>query len=308
MRKTIAIAFLISGLLVAAGLHRSLAEATRPGPPPVDPRRIVTLAPSVTETVYSIGLGDRVVGVTQFCRYPPEVQSKPKVAGFSDINFEAVLRQRPDLVILPVDKLRNKVQLERIGLPVMTLDTRSLSGLQAAIRQLGRATGHSREAALASGRLEEGIREARERARGRPRPKVLFSIMHSYQGLGYITEINAVGQDGFFSDLIDIAGGDNAYQGSLPFPRLSREAIIFLNPDIIIDVIPYTEDLEAVRRDWQGLSSVAAVKNNRLYFLTDEADTVPGPGIYKTLAKISRAFHPQPEPEADPRMAKHAAD
>lgn len=306
MRKIFVV--LILGFLAAAGLHRALARATQAPPPPADPRRIVTLAPSVTETVYAIGLGSRVVGVTQFCLYPPEVLAKPKVAGFSEVNFEALVRLKPDLVILPVDKQRNKSRLERLGLPVMTLDTRSLDGLKDALIELGQNTGHSAEARAVRELLDKAIDRARLRAEGRARPRVLFSVMHSYEGLGYITEINAVGRDGFFSELIEIAGGENAYQGALAFPRLSREAIIFLNPDIIIDVIYDIDDLEPVRRDWLSLASVAAVKNGRVHFLTDQADTVPGPRIHLTLDKLSEAFHPLVPGEADgPRKAEDYA-
>lgn len=305
MKKII---FLLLGLLVSVQLHQVLAEATKPLPPPADPQRIVTLAPSVTEAVYALGLGDKVVGVTQFCRYPPEVREKPKVAGFSEVNFEAVLRQQPDLVVLPIDKLNNRSQLERLGLTVMTLNTRSLSGLQEGLLELGRVTGQGQPAQAVSDRLQREIVLARERSTGKARPRVLFSVMHSYEGLGYITEINAVGRDGFFSELIEIAGGDNVYQGALAFPRLSREAIIFLNPDIIVDIIPYTEDLEAVKSDWMSLASVEAVKNKRVFFLTDEADTVPGPRIYQTLHKLSLAFHPQADVAACPGGTDYAAD
>ncbi|MDL2227054.1 ABC transporter substrate-binding protein [Deltaproteobacteria bacterium OttesenSCG-928-M10] len=280
------------GLVLAVKAHRTLAELTRPAAPPTNPERIVSLAPSVTETLYAIGMGDQVVGVTEYCKYPPEVQSKPKVAGFSDINLEAVLRQKPDLVALPVDKIRNQTSLERLGLTVMPLNTRSLSGLMEAIEQLGQATGHQAESKVIVRRIQDGIAQAEARAEGREKPRVLFSVMHSYQGLGYITEINAVGRDGFFSQLIEIAGGVNVYQGSLAFPRLSREAVIFLNPEVIIDIIPDSEDLEAVRRDWMSLSSVTAIKNGRIIFLTDNSDTVPGPRTYQTLAKLSEAFHP----------------
>lgn len=296
MRPFILAALFCLGLLGAAEAHRRLAEATAPPPIPADPRRIVSLAPSITETLYAIGLGDRVVGVTKYCLFPPEAREKPVVAGFSDVNYEAVLRRRPDLVVMPVDKVRNRENLERLGLSVLPLDTRSLYGLLEAIDSLGRATGRRAEAGAVIDRINGAIEEARAAAEGRPRPRVLFSIMHSYQGLGYITEINAVGRDGFFSDLLEIAGGENVYRGSLSFPRLSREAIIFLNPEVIIDVIPYTEDLEAVRRDWQSLTSVEAIRNNRLVFLTDEADTVPGPRVDGTLRKISRALHPPETP------------
>lgn len=293
MKKVFLLILFGLGLMLAVEAHRTLADLTRPSAAPADPRRIVSLAPSVTETLFAIGMGDRVVGVTQYCNYPPEAKERPVVSGFSDVNLEAVLRQRPDLVALPLDKIRNQTNLERMGLTVLPLDTRSLTGLRRTIEELGRSTGRQRQAEEVVARLDGAISRAEERAKGQPRPRVLFSIMHSYQGLGYITEINAVGQDGFFSELIDIAGGENVYQGALSFPRLSREAIIFLNPDIIIDVIPGVLDIDEVRRDWLSLTSVEAIKNNRLLLLTDQRDTVPGPRIYQTLEIISQAFHPE---------------
>lgn len=284
--------------LVTVWAHFALGRLTGPQPVSAIPERIVSLAPSVTETLYAVGLGSKVVGVTDFCAYPPDVLTKPRVAGFSSVNYEAVLRARPDLVALPVDKTGSKLRLERLGLPVLTLDTRTLSGLMETIASLGNATGHAREADALLAALRDGIAKARRRAYGKTRPKVLFSVMHSYEGSGYISEINVIGKDGFYSELIETAGGVNAYQGSLPFPLLSREAIIFLNPDVIIDVIPAVEDVEAVRRDWQSLGSVNAIKNKRLHLFTDRADTVPGPRFYQTLARLSQAFHPDtPERE-----------
>ena len=283
---------LFAGFILACWGHRALERLSAPPPWPPNPGRIVSLAPSITETLYALGLGPRVAGVTQYCWHPPEAKTKPIVAGFSDVNYEAVVRQRPDLVVLPRDKAANRLNLERLGLSVMALDTRSLAGLMEAIDLLGRSAGRRLEAARILDGMEESLARARARAAGRPRPRVLFSIMHSYEGLGYITEINAVGRDGFFSEMIDIAGGQNVYQGALSFPRLSREAVIFFDPEVIIDIIPADEDLGAARRDWQSLSTVAAIRNNRLVFLTDEADTVPGPRFPQTLEKLSRAFHP----------------
>ncbi|MCL2029500.1 MAG: helical backbone metal receptor [Deltaproteobacteria bacterium] len=284
---------LFLGFSLACWSHQALGRLSAPPPWPTDPERIISLAPSVTETLYALGLGPRVVGVTQFCGYPSEVKTKPMVAGFSDVNYEAVVRQRPDLVVLPSDKVGNRRNLERLGLSVMTLNTRSLTGLMEAIKVLGHSTGQEAQAGRILDDMENSLARARARAAGRAQPKVLFSVMHSYQGLGYITEINAVGQDGFFSEMIRIAGGQNVYQGALSFPRLSREALIFLDPEVIIDIIPANEDIEAVRRDWLTLSTISAIRDNRLFFLTDEADTVPGPRFPQTLEKLSRAFHPE---------------
>jgi len=225
-----------------------------------------------------------------------------------DIHVEAVVRARPDLAVLPTDKTGNRGHLESLGIPVLTLDTRTLPGLMRDIEALGKATGRSAEAEAILERFRMALAEATARSHGKRKPRVLFSVMHAYEGLGYITQINAVGRDGFYNQLIEAAGGENVYTGSLPFPRLSREAVIFLNPDVIIDVIPTHEDLEAVRRDWETLRNVNAIRNNRLYFLTDVADTVPGPRSPGTLEKLIRAFHPEEEAPATAPSAPHGAE
>lgn len=294
MRKSLVLITTLLVLLSAGLARRELLRLSTPPSLPAAPQRIISLAPSVTETLYALGLGPKVVGVTQFCTYPPEVRAKARVAGFSSVNLEAVVRARPDLVVLPTDKTVSKKLIEGLGIPVLPLDTRSLPGLLQAIERLGAATGRREEAGLVTARFQLALQTARARAAGRTRPRVLFSVMHSYQGLGYITEINAVGQDGFYNELIEAAGGENAYSGMLAFPRLSRESIVFLDPDVIIDVIPANEDLAAVRRDWQSLDKVAAIRTGRLFLLTDAADTVPGPRSIHTLRKLSQAFHPDP--------------
>lgn len=296
MGRVLPYAFVAALFCLALSARLMLESALQAPDIPVSPKRIVSLAPSVTETLYAIGLGDAVVGVTQFCVYPPEVLTKPKVAGFGEVNYEAVARLRPDLVVLPLDKVRTKKELEDLGLTVLALDTRSMWGLMDAIRELGQRTGHTAEADAVLAVINSSLEAARDRALGRPKPRVLFSIMHAYQGLGYITEIHAVGDDGFYSELMHAAGGSNAYDGALAFPRLSREAVIFLNPEVIIDVVIAVEDTDGVRRDWETLSSVSAIKNHRLYLLTDEADTVPGPRFYQTLTRLSHAFYPSPGP------------
>jgi iron complex transport system substrate-binding protein len=214
---------------------------------------------------------------------------------------------------LPVDKVANRQELERLGLAVMTLDTRSLDGYLATVPELGRATGHVPEALEITSALERAIGEARARAEGRPRPRVLFSVMRSYQGLGSLTEITAVGGDGFFSQMLSIAGGENVYQGPLSFPKLSREAIMTLNPAIVVDLVQGLADAGPARADWDSLGgSVAAVRDGRVHLFTDESDTVPGPRIHRTITKLSEAFFPEGDPpqagppQADPANADPA--
>ena len=274
--------------------HRSLAHLTRPPEAPEDPQRIVSLAPSITELLYALGLEDRVVGVTDYCVYPPRVADKPQVAGFSSINFEALLRVRPDLVLLPVDKIVSRVRLEQLGIPVMLLDTHSMHGFMDAVETFGRAAGRDEQAQALLTDMRMALDAAKTRAHGHPKPRVLFVVMHSNRGKGHTSEVNIIGRENFFSEMIEAAGGVNAYQGNLPFPLLSREAIIFLNPEVIIDITPpgMGANLEAMRRYWEGFSGVSAIAHDRLHIITDASATVPGPRFPQTLSLMSEAFHP----------------
>jgi iron complex transport system substrate-binding protein len=256
---------------------------------------VITLAPSVTEIAFAVGLGPKVVGVTKFCRYPPEVEKLPRVAGFSDMNIEAIVRLRPDLVILPADKAENRRELTRLGLSVLSVDTRTLEGLIKALEDLGKATGRESEAQKVVDAINEAVSEAGRRAEGKPKPKVMFSVMHSYAGLGYISELTIAGRDGFFDHLIEICGGENAYPGKLPFPSVSREAVFRMNPDVIIDLMRSYSEAEDSMESWNTMTSVSAVQKGRVYMFTEESDTVPGPRAWKTIKKVSMVLHPDPE-------------
>jgi iron complex transport system substrate-binding protein len=286
------------GLALTLWLRSSLAARFEPPPIPANPQRIVSLAPSVTETFFALGLGDRVVGRTRYCEYPPEALKLPAVGSFSELSLEAVARLRPDLVAIPSDRLASIERLRRLGLATFPLDTRSLAGFRQAVADLGQKLNREPQAGAILANIGRSLAEARRKSQGRPRPRVLFSVMHGYEGLGYISEINAVGRDGFYDQVLAAAGGDNAYQGPLAFPRLSRESIIFLNPDVIVDVLLETESLESARRDWLSLGPVKAARDGRVHFLTQASDTVPGPRIYLTIDRLSGLFHPSPGPGA----------
>ena len=290
--------------IMAAGARHALDRLSLPPDPPADPQRIVSLSPGITETLYALGLGPSVVGVTRYCAWPPEAASLPKVAGFGEINYEAVLRARPDLAVLPEDRVRDRLALERLGLPVLMLDTLSVSGLLRTITLLGRYAGRGDEAEKLKAGLEKSLTAARAAAGDRPRPRVLLAVMRADQGTGGITEIYAVGRDGFYSELIEAAGGQNAYTGTLPFPRLSREALIVLDPEVIIEIIFDGANQESARRDWLDFASIRAVKNGRVFVLTEQAHTVPGPRFADTLTLLSRAFHPEAMPDGLPRPAR----
>lgn len=258
-------------------------------------RRIVSLAPNITESLYALGLGERIVGVTRYCNWPEDTAGKARVGGFGQADLEAVLRQCPDLVILPHDQVENARNLKNLGLEILPFKCQKLDDLLDSIAMIGQKTGQTTEAdrirnSFASA-IESAEQKAREQADGKPRPRVLFVAMHNGDA-GKLDEVTAIGNDGFYSRLLEMAGGENAWQGRMAFPRLSAESIIRCDPDVIIDVLPSPEMREKVRMAWQELGNLKAVKNDRIHLLADNAHTIPGPRSVLTLDLLSRLLYP----------------
>ncbi|MEN6355542.1 MAG: cobalamin-binding protein [Armatimonadota bacterium] len=258
--------------------------------------RIVSLAPSITETVFALGAGDRLVGVTRYCCYPPEAKKIAKIGGYIDPNFEAIVRLKPDLVIVTVENKESAKKLTDLGLRVLTVNQNTIPGIIASITKIGHTIGaDDRANKLVSG-IQGRIDEVKRRTKGLNRPSVLISIGRSMGG--GVSEIYVAGKNNFYDEIIGIAGGRNAYDSNIAkTPALSGEGITRLNPDIIIDLAPGKgkNRIEKSVGEWNTLSHVSAVKNNRVYTLTSDYVVVPGPRFIETLEDIARAIHPEIE-------------
>jgi len=282
---------------VFAGSHwaRQRLVPQQPPPLPQHPQRIISLAPSITETLFALGLGDRVVGVTRYCVYPPEVRLKPKLGGLMDPNFEAVVALRPDLVITTEGADQHDQAFAKLRLPLVIVCHKDLDGILASITTLGRAGG----AAARAERLVADLRARRARVRrktaGRGRPRVLFSVDRT-PGTGHIEDAYVAGADGQFDRMIEIAGGQNAYTGRVRFPVVSSEGILHINPQVIVDLASRLApgmSRAAVRADWNALAGVEAVVHNRVYVLDDDYVSVPGPRVILFVEKLARLIHPE---------------
>jgi len=260
-------------------------------------KRIVSLAPSITESLFELGLGDKVVGVTRYCRFPGEVKDIAKVVGFLDPNIEAILRVKPDLVVTSIDNREIIQKLQSIDIRTLVIRQKTLADILETMRQIGRATGKDKEATDWVENAQSQINAMKKRFENANRPRVLVSMTRVF-GEGKIREVYVAGQDNFYDDLVQIAGGRNAYDGSIiKTPSVSAEGIIELNPDVIIDLVPMLEEQqitpEAAQKEWQSLSTVSAVKNHRVYVLTGDYTVVPGPRILKALTDFAAAIHPE---------------
>lgn len=260
------------------------------------PQRIVSLAPSVTEVLFALGLGERVVGVTRHCRYPPQVRSKEKVGDYYRPDYEAILTSRPDLVVLLPEHEEVWRFLSSLGVRTLMVNHFTIQGILDSLEELGRICGTPRGEQIAK-EIRERMEAIRRRTAGLDRPRVLVSLGRN-MGAGAIKEVYICGEDGFYSELIRLAGGRNAYPGKgLKFPTLSAEGIVRLDPQIILDLVPDLEESkwrkEDILRQWSQLGEVEAVAHQRVHILSGSYTVVPGPRFILILEEMARLIHPE---------------
>ena len=262
------------------------------------PKRIISTAPSITEMLYELELGDRVVGVTTYCHYPPEVRNKPKIGTYLNPNFETTLALQPDLVVVLKEHRELGEKLRGFGLPVLDLQHNTLEGIYQSMLTLGERTGARKiaEARVASIRVR--LEAVRKRADGLPRRSVMFIIGRTP---ATVEDLMAVGSNSFLNELIDIAGGRNVFEDAVPYyPRIPREEVYARGPEVIIDMgtMGDTDGVtEQHRREvvelWKQFPKLPAVKTGRVYGVADDIFVVPGPRVARTAERFFEMIHPE---------------
>ena len=260
-------------------------------------RRIVSMAPNITEVLFSLGLGDRVVGVTSFCDYPPEALTLPKVGGYYNPHYEAIVQLRPDLIILLESQGEQKAYLEALGFSILMVDNQTVSAILESIVSIGTACGRVEKARERVAELQQSIDRIKHKTKNLPRPRVMVSVGRTL-GTGSLEEVYVAGSAGFYDELLSLAGGDNVYTGKgAKFPLLTAEGILSLNPDIIIDMVPEMESrglLESdILREWDIVSQINAVKHKRVYLLSQDFVVIPGPRFILIVQAMAKVIHPE---------------
>ncbi|MCX7592047.1 MAG: helical backbone metal receptor [Kiritimatiellae bacterium] len=266
------------------------------GSAPTRAERIVSMAPSITEVLYALGLGEKVVGVTRYCRYPPEAANKPKVGAYLDPNYEAILVLKPDLVILLKGSGDTVERLKQLQIDSLVVDHGSIEGILLSLRQIGEKCGVPDKATELEATMRRQLGEIRKKVEKCSRPRVLISAGRTL-GTGSLQEIYVPGPGNFYDQVIQLAGGTNAYSGPVPYPVVSAEGVLQMNPDVIIEVAPDLEarrlDRKAILAEWQQLSGVTAVKKGCIYIFEEDFAAIPGPRILRLADKMARILHPE---------------
>jgi iron complex transport system substrate-binding protein len=261
------------------------------------PQRIVSTAPSITELLYALGLGDRVVGVTRFCRYPPEAQLKPKIGDYTSPNLEAIAALRPDLVIVQSNPVHLADRLRGLKLRVLEIDQENIAAIYKSIHEVGASTGTELAAAKLSDSIREGLEKVRMRVSSLPRVRMMFVIGRSPNSLDGLV---AVGRASYLNEVIEIAGGENVFRDAVAaYPAVSLEEVMARNPQAIVDMGDMSDAVgvtEAHKRSvialWDRIPNLAAVKQHRVFAVASDIFVVPGPRVIDAAKAFAEMLHP----------------
>lgn len=253
------------------------------------PQRIIALAPSVTETLFLLGLGERVVGVTEFSDHLPEAAHKPKVGSFIHLNVEKIIDLKPDLVIASADRYRPGLLelLDQAGVKAYVVNPKNLLQVIECVKGIGRVCGVSERADALAMNLTNRLDRVVEKTRARRKPLVFFQIN--------IKPIMTVNRDTLHHDLIRLAGGENLFGDEpLTYPRITVEEVLRRKPEaIILSSMERGGLFEKARQEWLRWKSIPAVRGGQVFLIDSDITDRPSPRAFLGLERIARLLHPE---------------
>ncbi|MCP4579668.1 MAG: cobalamin-binding protein [Deltaproteobacteria bacterium] len=253
------------------------------------PQRIVAMAPSLTEILYYLGLGDKVVGVTRFSSYPADAARKPNIGAYINLNVEKIISLNPDLAIGTMDGNKPKVVklLEQAGIPVFIVNPREVDHVIDTIAALGELCGVGKRGKELAFQLRARVKRVFQKTMSLKKPLVFLQIN--------VKPIMTVNRNTFHHDVLRLAGGENmARNQPVTYPRISLEEVIRRKPEVIvISSMKRGGKFEKVRKSWLKWSVIPAVKSGRVHLVSSDLLDRPSPRIVDGLEAMARIIHPE---------------
>ncbi len=257
---------------------------------PVPVRRIVSLAPNLTETVYALGAQDRLVGVTDFCDYPPEARQKTSVGGAVNPSIEQIVALKPDLVLaqaITMNRRETVDALERLGIPVYSANSRSVDGILDSTRYIADLIGAGDASAVLLKSLRARLDDLKLRLAGRPLRRVLFVV--------WSDPLVSIGRQTFIADALRLAGAESIIETEQDWPRLSLEEVVRLQPEFLVFASSHSESVRTTVEDLSersGWRSLDAIRQRRIAAISDAINR-PAPRLVDALEDLARRLHPE---------------
>src|SRR5487761_625286 len=273
---------------------------------PVDVRRIVTLAPNLTEIVYALGAQDRLVGVSNYSDYPPDAKSKPRVGMQLNPNLEAIVAARPDIVLVAaVNRYETADALARLGIAVYGTDPHTVEGTLASIEHIGDVIGASAQAESVIANLRQRLDALKSKLAGMPPTRVLFVVWQD--------PLTSLGQHTFIADALRFADAQSVVEAKQDWPQISLEEVVRLNPDYLVFASGHFGDAGARAqrlaelRGEAGWRELTAVREGHVAVISDEIN-LPAPGLIDAIEQLAHQLHPNafaqaPQPRATARQS-----
>jgi len=273
---------------------------------PVNPVRVISLAPSLTETVYALGVEDHLVGDTDYCDYPPEAQKKPKVGGVINPNLEEIAALHPDLMLMSKEGnlLETVRALESLGIPTYATDVHTIDQILGSIQNLADVLNASTAGKTLTGDLQNRLDVLQVKLEGVAPKRVLFIV--------WPEPLISVGKNTFVADALRRAGAVSIVDSNKDWPQVSLEEIARLQPDYLVFVASHTgstgNGFESIARlpGWQILDAV----RDKRYVVVSEAIIRPAPRMISVIEDLAHQLHPEvflgkpaTEPQAPPQNA-----
>jgi iron complex transport system substrate-binding protein len=258
-------------------------------------QRIISLSPSTTEVLWGVGAFPRVVAVSDYDDFPPEVKNLPKIGGWSNTNLEQVATLKPDMVVLTQSQAPMiKDKLDALGVPVVVVPSYTVADALASITQIGAAVGEDEAARKLLAETQGKLDAVRAATKDLNRPRVLCIVDRVP---GTLRGLYAASKGSFFVELIEIAGGESiAPPAANGFGQIGKEAIVTLDPDIIIDMAQSSNNSqigEDPKQVWDELRQVKAVREGRVFALRDTSVLHPSQRVGDTARKFAELIHPE---------------
>jgi iron complex transport system substrate-binding protein len=269
------------------------------------PKRIISTAPGITEILFALGVGDRVVGATEYCVYPEAAKKIPRTGTWMSPNMEAILNARPDLIIVQRTAIHDSKKFNALKLRTLEVQLVTVDDIFATIKALGEVAGVPREAAQLYERLQRDLEQVRSKVAALPKVSAMFIVGRSP---GALEGMIAVGRDSYQGKVLEMAGGRNIFADSpVAYPKVLHEEILARNPEVIIDMGEHADaaglthkQIQAEVALWRRFPNVRAVKNNRVYPISSGIFVVPGPRVVELARQFARMLHPEQFSEPRP--------
>jgi iron complex transport system substrate-binding protein len=274
-----------------------LALLSAPRAAAAAPERILSLSPAATEIIFCLGFGDKVIGVTEYCTWPPEALAKPNVGDMMFLNMETLISMAPDLVLLSNMNEHLRAQVESLGFRTVVVYQDDFDQICDSMLEVGAACGVEELARQKIAELRDSVREISERAklaRAGKKTRVLLVVGRDMDDESF-KRVHAAGRKSFYQNLLEEAGAENAMGQEVPYVILSKEGLVRVNPEMIIELVGEhgmaNVTTPKIFAQWEKITEMKAVREGRVGIIRGDFTLRPGPRYPMILDALARIIN-----------------